>query len=90
MNTPGFTAEDSLYKTNVHYQLITQRAGPGGGQAVIPQRNCYAYAEVAVGYGHLALKTYAQGDILLAQQYIQEYLNWATLYQACEEMALTL
>jgi len=68
------------------FSMITRRVGPSGGQAVIPQSNCNAYAEVAVSYGHLAVKAYTQGDVLLAQQYVQEYLNGVTLYQACEEM----
>jgi hypothetical protein len=90
MKMPRFTAEVSLYKTNGHYQMITQRAGLGDGLAVVPQSSCDTYAEVAMQYGYLAWKASGQGDIWLAYQYYQEYQNWAAQYQACEATASRL
>ena len=37
MNTPGFTADTSLYITSRHYQSVTTRAGGGGEQSIISQ-----------------------------------------------------
>ena len=38
MKLPGFNAENSLYKSDMHYQQRTQRASTDGRQAVIPQQ----------------------------------------------------
>ena len=43
MNTPGFAAEASLYRTNGHYQgdntVVVNK------QTVLPQANCYVHCE---------------------------------------------
>jgi hypothetical protein len=37
---PGFTAQDSLYKTGGRYQTAAKWSGSTQGQAVIPQLTC--------------------------------------------------
>ncbi len=89
MKTPGFTADVSLYKTNVRYQLITQQAAIGGGQAVIPQSSCDGYAWISAGWGALALKAYEQGDTMLAEGYMLLWADYGAAWQACEATAHT-
>ena len=38
MNTPGFTAESSLYRTRNNYRLIAGGIQTSDGEAVIPQQ----------------------------------------------------
>lgn len=84
MKMQAFTAEASLYKTSGYYKSIARPAGLAGEQAVIPQKHCYPFAEMAVQYLYLAWNASAQGDIWLAQQYLQEHQSWVSQYQACE------